>query len=300
MFDFKLWKPNSKIYQGLNLAKFSSLKIDIIKWGYTGFPGTLPNNRPFKSLIVHACMIPQALCTGVTISQTPRKVVSKAPGGKYFSAAEWGKGTALTWNNPASTRGWALCPPCSFHPSPKVSSFLAGEEKWQPNSCSEMAAEGCGEPPWLWAAFPVPVLRAALAPLHLARWGMLLLPPSGKPAEVNYWTTPNIQASLEQGKQAFSTNNTTTEIYVFFALWSLFSKSENAEELNSRLFPGFTAERLSSLLPYSSTPMETDLHQRLCQPKSIIFIRALGDIPTVLLMDTKSGSIPTPPKQLRR
>lgn len=143
MFDFKLWKPNSKIYQGLNLAKFSSLKIDIIKWGYTGFPGTLPNNRPFKRLIVHACMIPQALCTGVTISQTPRKVVSKAPGGKYFSAAEWGKGTALTWNNPASTRGWVLCPPCSFHPSPKGEFLPGGRRKvaarfLQWNGCREL------------------------------------------------------------------------------------------------------------------------------------------------------------------
>lgn len=70
---------------------------------------------------------------------------------------------------------------------------------------------------------------------------MLLLPPAGKLAEVNYWTTPNIQASLEQDKQLFSTNNTATEIYAFFAIWFLFSKSENAEELNSRLCPGFTA-----------------------------------------------------------
>lgn len=30
MFDFKLWKSDSKIYQGMNLVKFSLLKIDII------------------------------------------------------------------------------------------------------------------------------------------------------------------------------------------------------------------------------------------------------------------------------
>lgn len=40
---------------------------------------------------------------------------------------------------------------------------------------------------------------------------------------------------------SLSTNNTATEIYVGFAIWFLFSKSENAEEFKSMLCPGFTA-----------------------------------------------------------
>lgn len=117
--------------------------------------------------------------------------------------------------------------------APKVSFFLMGRRKGAARFLQWSACRELWGNPLTWAAFPVPVLCPALTTVDTARQGMLLLPPARKFPEVNYWTTSSsgIWASLEQGKQHFSTNNTATEIYVFFAIWFLFSKSENAEEL---------------------------------------------------------------------
>lgn len=88
----------------------------------------------------------------VTSSQTPSQVVPKAPGGKYFSVAEWGKGTALHGTNLPAPKG--ECTPCSFSSLPQrwALSWWEGE-KGEPNSCSEAPAELWGNPLTL-SSFP--------------------------------------------------------------------------------------------------------------------------------------------------
>lgn len=202
-------------------------------------------------------MIPQVLCTVVTSSQAPSQVVPKAPGGKYFSVAEWGKGTALTWYKPAP-KGECSALPAPSHPSPKGKLLLDGEKKrgsqipavkclqravgnlLDSEQLSQCLCFGQEWPPWIQQGegcshcLPQENLHKSIIELLQAQ------------ASKHHWSRVS--------NTSLSTNNTATEIYVFFChLISVFQIRECwGIQLNA--MPWLYCCRFSSLSPYSSMP----------------------------------------------